>query len=223
MIAGLYMSFATVTCVDEVVLALVVQFIQQSHSWQFGSAQWREFIMLFTSNGQEGITSIHQITAEWWIRIWNGWEGGCWLLTMESNNKKHLQRKNYFQKLIIKSTKILQTLPQIKILSPSVIQHFYLHHPNLYSVFVISFQTGNLREKIFSSAFLKSELFTQQSWHLSTLKNVASHIACSSILTFKNALQTRSEYLFMNMYSKIVYLPNNPNFVNKCSLVSTDK
>lgn len=68
--ARLHVVFALITGVDKAILALVVKFHQHTHRAPLGSSQRAEFQVLVTSQCQEGIAAVHQVTGHQgiWIR-----------------------------------------------------------------------------------------------------------------------------------------------------------
>jgi hypothetical protein len=72
MVAGLDVRFTGITRVDKTILALlIVQFIKHGHGGESGPSNRRKFIMLLPGHRQEGISPIHQFTANQWIGIDN--------------------------------------------------------------------------------------------------------------------------------------------------------
>ena len=92
MVASLHVSLAAIAGVDKVVFALVVKFVQQRHRRQLGSPQRRKLVMLFTGDGEEGITSIHQVTAHGRVGIRDGGQTDSSWLTMQTDHKENLHR-----------------------------------------------------------------------------------------------------------------------------------
>lgn len=90
---GLHMGFTMITCVHEIVSSLIVNFIQHCQGWVFSPPQWREFLMLVPSHGEEGITAVHQVTGNHGVRV-NDWREWLWgiSLTVKSDHKEHLKR-----------------------------------------------------------------------------------------------------------------------------------
>lgn len=63
------MGLAIVARVDELVLPLVMQFVQHGHGRIFGAAERREFVMPLAGHRQERVAAVHQVAIYERIRI----------------------------------------------------------------------------------------------------------------------------------------------------------
>lgn len=72
MVARLDVILAVVARVDELVLALVVQFVQHAQCTELGAAQRGELEVLVAGHREECIATVHQVTVDERIRILNG-------------------------------------------------------------------------------------------------------------------------------------------------------
>lgn len=69
MISGLHMMLALVTGIDKPILTLVVKLTQHAEGRELGPTQGGELIMPLPGHGEEGITSVHQVTGDQWVWI----------------------------------------------------------------------------------------------------------------------------------------------------------
>ena len=82
MVYCFHVIFTSVAGVHKCLFSLVVKFVKKCHGRQFGSSQWREFVMLFSGHSKEGISAIQKFTRLNRIWILNLWKGGCDLSSM---------------------------------------------------------------------------------------------------------------------------------------------
>lgn len=73
--ACLHVVLALVAGVDKAVLALGVQLHQHAQCRPLGPTQGRELPVLVSGEGEEGVTPIHEVTAEQGVRVNDG--GQC--------------------------------------------------------------------------------------------------------------------------------------------------
>lgn len=73
--ARLHVVLALVAGVDKPVLALCVQLHQHAQRGPLGPAQGRELPVLVSGKGEEGVTPVHEVTAEQGVRVDDG--GQC--------------------------------------------------------------------------------------------------------------------------------------------------
>lgn len=73
--ARLHVVLALVAGVDEAVLALGVQLHQHAQCGPLGPAQGGELPVLVSGEGEEGVTPVHEVTAEQGVRVHDG--GQC--------------------------------------------------------------------------------------------------------------------------------------------------
>lgn len=76
MVSRLDVILAVVAGVDELVLALVVQFVEHAQCTELGPAKGREFKVLVAGHREERIATVHQVTVDERIRILDGLQMG---------------------------------------------------------------------------------------------------------------------------------------------------
>lgn len=65
------LSLAVIARVEESVVAAVVQLVEHCQTGELGPSQARKFVVLITGKGEEGITTVHEITINQRIRVAN--------------------------------------------------------------------------------------------------------------------------------------------------------
>lgn len=91
--AGLHVMLALIASVDEAVLALGVQLHQHAQCGPLGPPQGGELPVLVPGEGEEGITPIHEVTAEQGVGVNNGGQCIDDRPCMEVDHKEDLQKE----------------------------------------------------------------------------------------------------------------------------------
>lgn len=91
--ACLHVVFALVAGVDKAVLALGMQLHQHAQCRPLGPPKGRELPVLVPGEGEEGITAIHEVTAEQGVRVNDRGQRIDDRSCMEVDHKEHLQEE----------------------------------------------------------------------------------------------------------------------------------
>ncbi|KAH9400668.1 hypothetical protein TYRP_002239 [Tyrophagus putrescentiae] len=84
------LPLAVIARVEEAVVAAVVQLVEHRQAGELGPPQAREFVMLITGKGEEGITTVHEITINQGIRVADRRQTGGGLTRVKAHHEEHL-------------------------------------------------------------------------------------------------------------------------------------
>lgn len=82
--------FALITSVDEAILALVMQFNKHAHSAPLASPKGAELPVFVSGQGQEGVSSVHQVTGQQGVRVNQGRQSVDHRSRVKVDHKEHL-------------------------------------------------------------------------------------------------------------------------------------